>query len=137
MTEDNKKDFVNLKLAVAMSKINEWLDKTVRNEYYYISDKILSDRTFYKDWKEIVKGLENAATKSWSREEYLEWVSLWKTLYSKLTLESRWSKVYRASTRIVAKTGMNSLELATNIANENLFHFRVLRVTANNLLGMR
>jgi hypothetical protein len=81
------------------SDIRTWLETTVRNEYFF--------RNFSQELRSNYKGFWSAQkvlyttlvrfddSRRMSREDYLEWVSLWKATYAKLSYESRMCKRHR------------------------------------------
>lgn len=124
------------------TKIEEYLNNTVKNTHYFQSENCLVDTEFTRNWRETVSALEtimyseNTENKKWSKEDYLIWVKLWKALYAKLSYESRMTKTYRKPTYVESCTNF-SREKSGYIATTNLWYFYQLRFLANELLGIR
>lgn len=106
--------------------INAWLDRSIHNQYFFSSDQITNEIGFLGGFKTAIEALRNELSTTWTREEYLAWVKLWKKTYEQLSTDCRLSKVYRKET--LAKPPISGI---------NAHNARVLRAYANVLLDLR
>jgi hypothetical protein len=83
-----------------LKETERWLTETIRNPHYFANPAHPSaeDRAFKEGYRASYVELRDSMSVSWTREEYLEWVRVWKLAYRKLSSESRMAKNHRKST---------------------------------------
>lgn len=110
-----------------MTSLTTWLDD-VKNLYWFkmkhTGDEMRSYIRSYEDAIAFFRiGLQSEIL---TKEQYLKWVSDWRSTYAKLSAESRSSKMNRKASVVGYDT-----------SNENIARVRALRDYANRMLALR
>jgi hypothetical protein len=79
-------------------EIISWLDENMHNNYYFEHLSMSQVSNARKNFNKVFETFaSNVNEDKWSKEDYLEWVKLWKDTYKAISLDSRMSKNCRKS----------------------------------------
>lgn len=118
------------------NNIRTWLSSTVKNRYNFATMQWLEVGKIAKGYHDTYETLRTSLKDKMTREEYLEWVSVWRATYAKITDESRMAKVMR-STTVIASINQAAPESILNNASYNQTLVGRLKQMSNHLLDLR
>jgi len=115
--------------------INTWLSSSVKNRYFFSKSTWLSP--IRKEYRTAYFELSESLNKVQTREEYRKWVSVWRDVYAKLTIECRYAKELRSTTEVLRVNSEATAETAISIASQNAGYAYSFKIFANELLDLR
>lgn len=118
------------------NNIRNWLSSTVKNRYNFATMQWLEVGKIAKGYHDTYETLRKSLKENMTREEYLEWVSVWRATYAKITDESHMAKVMR-STIEIARISQASPEAILYTASYNQSLVLRLKRMSNHLLDLR
>ncbi len=90
-------------MLFGLETTKNWLVESIRNNYYFASGRARAERQeLYVGWINAATALTISKAYIKNKQDYLEWVDLWKRVYAKLTDESRLAKNNRKTSRPIA-----------------------------------